>query len=424
MRLGVVLSILAALQLLAGLVVQLLVLRIVGVGPVTDAYVAAQAVPLVLAGLLSGSLQGLWLPRFARLAEDPTALRREQAASQGQVLRLLVGLCLPLWLGLPWWTRWMFPGFSSEQLAQVVALSGPLLAATLVNGQAALLLAAERARDRFIGIEVIALMGSFVMIGLVWLLVPRFGIVAAAWIALARAGMVYILYLRQCGWPPMALQPDASSREVWQQARPLLSVALFIKSSPLVDRFWSSNGSGGDVTLLNIAQLAMNALASIVERSVLVRAVPEFARELQRADLPGLQHSYLRCLARIGLVVLAVGVLLFAARPIWNGVMLRLLQTQPEGATQIWMMCLLLLPALFVAVAGSAAVAVFYAFGETRTPAAIGMFGFMTSIALKGLFFASFGIVGIAAAASTYLIFVMIAHQVAVSRKIARAQTP
>jgi putative peptidoglycan lipid II flippase len=420
-RVSLALGILSALHLLAALIAQLTVLRIVGVGPVTDAYIAAQAVPVVLAAVVSASLQSVWLPRFARAAADRSVLRTEQAIAQGQALKLLLGLSLPLSATLPLWVRWIFPGFSADQLTLVAALSWPLLAAGVLTGQGGLLTAGLRSSGRFLAGEVVSLVGAIATIVLLIALVPRYGIVAAPWITLLRAAAVWGLQWLLSGRPGVTICGNAAGREVWRQLRPLVGGALFIKTSPLVDRYWSSLGSSGDVTVLNIAQLGTNSVAAILERSILVPVVPEFARYVQHRDAHSLRGAYQRCLSRTALAVATVGLLLVLLWPIWALTLQALVRVPPDIATQIWLACLLLLPALFVSVGGSAAVAVFYAFGETRTPVTIGVAGFMVSLVLKAVLFKYFGILGIAAGTSAYLVMNMVLYHRAVNQRIVRA---
>jgi putative peptidoglycan lipid II flippase len=412
---------LAAMQLVASLIGQLAILRIVGIGVASDAYIAAQAVPVVLAALIAASLQSLWLPRLARAAGNAPLLRTEQGIAQGQTLKVLLGISLPLWIASPLWVRWAFPGFSDGQLAQVVTLGGPLLAAGVLNGQSILLTVGLRAQKRFIGPELVSLGGTLVMIAVIVWLVPLFGISAAPWITFARAAGVYGIQLVQAGRPPLDLRASETSREVWRQLRPLIGGSIFIKTGPLVDRFWSSQAGGGAVTALNLAQLAVNSIATILERAILVPLVPEFARRIQRGDIAGLRQAYHRSLLHIGLCVGAVGVALLGLYPVWDGLLLALLRIQPAVAREIWLACMLLLAGLFVSVGGSAAVAVFYAFGETRIPVVIGVGGFIASLVFKGLLFQWFGILGVAAGASLYLVLNMTLYHVAVVRRLAQA---
>lgn len=423
MRVNFALAVLAASQLVASLVGQLVILRLVGVSSTTDAYIAAQAVPVVLAAVVAASLQSVWLPRLARVAQDSPLLRQEQAIAQGQTFKVLVGISVPLWLAAPWWVRLAFPGFEENQFVQVSSLVGPLLAAGVLNGQSILLTAGLRAQKRFLAPELVSLSGSLVMIVLLVWWIPRFGIAAAPWITLARATAVYGIQLAQAGLPSIDLGSSATSREVGHQLRPLIGGSLLFKTGPLVDRFWSSHAGGGAVTALNLAQLAVNSIASILERAILVPVIPEFARRLQHGDLPGIRGAYFKALQHSAFAVVGIGASLLAIYPAWNWLLLHLLHVSADAAHTIWLACALFLPGLFVSVSGSAAVAVFYAFGETRVPVQIGVGGFIASLVFKGVLFQQFGILGIAAGTTLYLLLNMTVLHFAVLRRLARAST-
>jgi len=400
---------------------QLVVLRIVGVSPESDAYIAAQALPQVILAVIAASLQSLWLPRFARLSKDPMGLRAELSIAQGQTFKILMGLTVPIWLGSFLWVPWAFPGFAPDQLNQVVALSGPLLAAGVLNAHSGILTAGMRANGRFLRAEVAALLGSIASIALYAIFVPRHGIAAAAWIGLARAASVYTVQLLQAGRPGLTLRATETSRAVWRQVRPLMGAGLFIKSSPMVDRYWSSQAGNGAVTVLNLAQLGINSLAVVLERAILVPVSPEFARRLERNDISGLRQAYMRCLRRTAVAVGGMALLLGLLWPVWNDLLLTFLRVPPAAAQQIFVASMLLLPALFSAVGASSAAAVFYAFGETRLPTVIGISGFAASLILKGVLFYAFGILGVAAGGSLYVMLVLLMYHLAVSRRLARA---
>lgn len=421
MRLGLTLGTLAAAQLLAGLVGQLWVLRVVGVGPATDAYIAAQAVPMVLAAIVSTSLQSLWLPRLSRLAHEPASLRREQGVALGQSIRILAGLSLPLALASAWWAPALFPGLGADQIGDVVTLGLPLFLATILNGQIGILAVSCRVQGHFLKAEVIGLFGSLAAVALIVVLVPHYGILAAAWIALLRALGVQIALRASMAGVLTHWLADASSRTVAKQLRPLVGGAVFIKSNPLVDRYWSSQAPGGGLTTLNVAQLLINSLAAVIERALLTSTLPQFARLLQDGDLVGLRKAYMRCLTSIAAVVGVVTLALLALWPLWDALLGAVLNIPPATAQQIWRLGLILLPALYVAVGGSAAVAVFYAFGETRVPVLIGICGFAASLVLKAVLFHAAGIEGLALGASIYLVLNMTAYHVAVDRRIRRA---
>jgi putative peptidoglycan lipid II flippase len=422
MRTPITLGILAILQLLVALIGQLAVLRIVGIGSVTDAYIAAQAVPLILTAVVAASLQSLWLPRFSREGHDPSALRDEQCIAQGQSLLILALMSALLWLGSAYWAALAFPGFGPEQRDLVVFLGAPLFAAAVFNSQSGLLTAGFRASGSFYVAEAVSLSTAVIALAMILLLVPKFGILAAACISALRAAAVYgVLYLK-AGRPAPRLRRTETSRLVARQVRPLIIGGIFIKAGPLVDRYWSSQAVSGSVTLLSVAQLAMNSLATILERALLVQVLPSFSKLLKQGDVRGLRASYNLCLLKILMAVVVVGVFLLLLRPVWTVGLTEVLSLPPETAHEVWLLCVILLPSLYVSVAGSAAVAVFYAFGETSIPTAIGVCGFLASLVLKGVLFAYFGILGVAAGASLYLALNMVLYHFSVLRRIGLAQ--
>jgi len=421
MRTGLSLGALAALQLAASLVGQLIVLRIVGVGLSSDAYIAAQSLPMVLGAVMTTSFQNVWLPRFARVAHDTANLRSAQAIAQGQTLQFLLTLSLMLWLASPWWSKILFPGLSPAQHDQISRMCGPLFLAGVFTAMSGLLTAAMRATGVFMKAEVTALVGAIAAIVLVFAVVPHHGVEGAAWITLARAVFVCAVHFRQGGSPGVNFRLTPTSLEVWRELRMVMGGGLLIKTGPLVDRYWSSKAAGGGMTLFNIAQMGINAMTVVLERAVLIPASPEFARQVERGDFAALRRSYRRCISHVVFGVAAAGLALLALRPIWHDLMHGLLRIDPIPADMIFTTCLLLLPSAFAAVSASCATAVLYAFRGTRIATTIGVMAFFASLALKGILFSHYGIPGLAAATSIYVLGVWACYHFAVDRYIKRA---
>lgn len=420
MRTPITLGLLAALQLLAGLAAQIIVLRILGIGLQTDAYVAAQAVPMILTAVVAASLQSLWLPRFARAADRESTWIAELSTALGQTLKVMLSLVVLLWASSGLWSKALFPGFSDFQLNLVVNVGAPLFVAASFNAIAGILTAALRARERFIVPEALSFLASLLALFGIVLLVPRYGVIAAAWLSAGRGLFVFLALFVATRRPLFRLRATNQSREVANQARPLVGAGLFIKSGPLVDRYWGSQAGGGDITILSVAQLAMTSLATILERALLAQALPDFAKRLKNGGPVELGQAYRHCLRRIFIAVVFIGVCLIAILPIWDFLCAQTLHLPPDTAWQLWLICISLLPSLFVAIAGSAAVAVFYTFGETRVPTLISILGFVVSLILKGVLFLRFGIIGIAIASSMYLALNMTLYHIAVTRRLSK----
>src|SRR5690349_2730729 len=81
---------LAAVQLTASFLLQLMILAVVRVGAQTDAYIAAQTVPLLIFAIVGTSVQNAWQPRLVLAAPNFSEWIGVQSAATGQVL-IVVG---------------------------------------------------------------------------------------------------------------------------------------------------------------------------------------------------------------------------------------------------------------------------------------------------------------------------------------------
>jgi putative peptidoglycan lipid II flippase len=411
---------LAALQLAASLAVQVAVLRLVGAGRETDAYVAAQTVPMVVFAIVSASLNNLWQARFAVLHEDTHALLSAQRQAQGQVVVVFGSLFAVLAVTSAAWLQWLFPGFTAEQRAQALAMTLPLLGASWLQCHVALIVAALRARERFLAPELVGLAGTAAALLLIVLLVPRLGIEAASWITLARAFAVYGVLFLNAGRPTPYLPGVWRERDSWRQLWPLISSSALYKAGPLVDRFWSSQASAGGMTLFGLAQAGIVAAATVLERALCMPVNSRMGRAVALGDYVGVRRDYRSAIKHVSIAVAMVGLVLVLLRPLWDGAAATVLKVNTDDAQRLWWFMVLLLGHLHVAASGTVCVAVFYAMADTKTPSAILIAGFLVGVAAKSIGFVFFGLVGLAAATSIYHALNMTLLIVAVERRLLR----
>jgi putative peptidoglycan lipid II flippase len=418
LKLNLSLGAIASLQLAASFALQLIVLAVLGAGIGTDAYVAAQAVPAVIFSVLAVSLQNVWQPKLAVLSGDLVQWRNAQGAAQGQVLMLFGGMAVALIATAPLWVHVLFPGFSDSQAAMTAYMSQILLVAMILNGQAALLTTAQRARDRFLAAEVVSLLATIAAAGALALLLPAFGVEAAAWITLARAIVVTVILYVLADMPAMALRRAWRETAVWHQLRPMLAGSSIYKTGPLLDRFWSSYAPAGGVTVFNLAQAGMGAFSAVLDRAVSVPVTPRLARLVAAGDYSGVRKLYRTCVIRITILVALLLVVLLLLKPFWSSLALSLLRMDDPLSSQLWLICLLLLGYAHVAASGSVAVAAFYAMGDAKTPVKVGVLGFAFGVLLKSLAFLTWGLPGLALGTSIYYIINMLAMCVLLEKKI------
>lgn len=181
--------------------------------------------------------------------------------------------------------------------------------------------------------------------------------------------------------------------------------------------------SVGSVTLVGLAQSAMSAIASVLERALCVPMSPRVARCVAAGDAAGVRRLYRSTVLAVAAATACVGAAFVAVQPVWAPGMNLLLSLEAERAALLWWLCILLLGFLFVAAAGTAVVAVFYALGDTRTPALIGLTGFGIGVVAKSAGFLMLGLQGLVLATSLYYIANLVALVVSVERRIERLRT-
>ena len=409
---------LAALQLLTNLALQVVVLSIVGVGTSTDAYIAAQAVPLLLVSVLATSLQNVWQPRLAVLNDDLAARSAGQSLALGQALVIFGVPVLVLAIFARVWAKFLFPGFSLDQLSLTATMTQVLLVASFFNGQVALLTTVQRSRDRFVWPEIAQLIAFIVAIAAVIPALRTFGIEAVPWVVVGRSVLVCLILYVMAERPALAPIEALRKRDLWPGTAVLMAGSSIYKTGPLVDRFWISMAPAGSVTVFNLVQTGMNALAIVLDRAICVPAAPTLARFAQARDFTGLRALYRQCVRRTVYAVAVLPLILFAVHPFWASVAGTVLKIDPVLAEQMWVLSFMLLGYLIVAGCGYAVMASFYALDDMRTPVTIGIAGFMVGVVLKSAAFLQIGITGLAIATSAYYVLNLVVLIYLLERKI------
>lgn len=402
MNLSISLGVLAALQVGAGLLIQIVVLRLLGAGGQTDAYVAAQSVPLVLFSILAVSMQNVWQPRLALLRQDSTRWRETQRVAQTQAFIAFGASTFLLWVAAPMWVPGLFPGFGNPAIQLTISMVLPFLGSAMLNGHSFLFTAALRTRDRFISPELISLCGTLIAVCLIAIAVPRYGVKAAAWITFARAAFVCTILHWQADRPTADFSGAWTERSTWRQLRLLLLGSAFYKTGPLVDRFWASHTAGGAMTVFVLTQAAVAALSTVLERALCVPQIPQLARLVGTNKMLDVRRVYRRSILNVTWATVAIAVALIAVYPAWAFVVSSVLGIPASLAADMWLICMLLLGYLHVAASGTVAVSVYYAMGDMRTPVVVGVSGFIASIVIKSAGYLLWGLPGLAAAISIY----------------------
>jgi putative peptidoglycan lipid II flippase len=284
----------------------------------TDAYVAATAMPELVAGvLLSGVLGYAIIPELLRrrAGDDPQAAPRLVRAAFGQVLLLTGGLALVVIAAADPLTSAVAPGLDADQHDDAVLMlrvSSPAMVFYGVTGVAGAVL---NTRKSFLPVPWSFVAGN--ALGIVVLIAfSTIGIVAAALGYVASAAVFalvqWVLVRRHA---PIG-RPAWRGPEVSTVIRAGL-IAIVVTSAPFIrvffERILASTASAGDLAALGFATRLIVMIGAVVAVSVGTVVFPTFAEQAIAKQREALAHTLRRAVTLVVAVSLPISVAMAAA---------------------------------------------------------------------------------------------------------------
>lgn len=412
-----------AVQLMAGLALQVVVVAQLGAGRDTDLFVAAQAVPAMLFAVLSAPLQNLWFPRLSVAANDDARWAGELSTALGQSFLLFGLIAILLGLTAERWLPVILPGFTEELHQRTRHLTWLLLAAAVFNGHGAIYTQALRARERFIQPEIINATCSIAAVLACVVLVPTHGVEGAALAVLMR-GLVAVIWLAgQCKFTMPSVRRGWQVKGYWHRLTVLISGGSICETVVLVDRYLGSLAAAGGMTAYNLAKQGMSAGAVVIERSLTVPFMPGAARGLAAGLAAEVARSRQRLLGRILAATALVGLVLLLALPVWDITLARALRLNADMASQVWWICVWFLGYLMLMPAIAANVSMLFAMGDSRSANVISIGCFVIECGAKWALFHWMGLPGLALASSFALLVNFLTGHVLVGRRMRALRT-
>ena len=400
MKQAIQLGTLSAANIGIAFLFQWYVLTQLGPGTETDALFAGMTLPQLVLAVISGSLMHVLVPLLA--GEDEDRLRHDAWGFFVLVGGLFGVLATILYLTAPWWIPLTVPGFDAAAKALTVELTRIQLIGMVFAAVNGVQWAAYHAKQQFVWAEFTPiLVSAFALLLLIWAL-PRYGVVAAAWISTLRLGLQTLLLAPGMGRP---VWPDLKSPAIsaaWQRIKPLLLGTAYYKTDPLVDRFLLSTAGSGSLSLYYLAQQIYGAVNQVINKAIAAPLVPLLSKLHKAGDAEGFQQAYRRKLMQVGAISL-VSLLLLG---LFGQAMLVLLvghgNVSIDNVKELWWI-LIWLGGMFVGgVAGQICSNSFYACGDTITPTRMSMLTYTAYIPCKVAAFYIWGVVGLATATSIY----------------------
>ncbi|HMC09689.1 MAG TPA: lipid II flippase MurJ, partial [Pirellulaceae bacterium] len=400
---------LTLLQLLLQFATQLVLAKYFGAAGEMDAYVAALALPVVIATILSGSLGYALVPVIAeRLA---AASNRDAATAASQIGLYLFTLSVVITSLVLATARPLMailcPGFSADEqrlTADLLRISSLLI---MANSLIAYLNALFHSYRHFARPALAGVVGTLVTFGYVVLLHDRQGIFAVAWgVVFGAAVTVAILaplFVTKL-WCSAAwkLPMQAGTRRCLWLLMPLVLTAIYWRLDPLLDRFLASRLPTGNIAHMGYAWRLISALTLIGTSGLSIVAFPAIAAHaaaVRRTELNAELAYALRFFLFL-MVPVCVGLAGFAM-PVVRLLFERGKFTAADTQA-VALLVVLYVGAIFGAGLGDLLSRTFYSLHDMLVPAAISSVAFTLAAALKFLFVGSWGAGGLVAATSFY----------------------
>lgn len=402
MKQAVQLGTLSAVNIGISFLFQWYVLIQLGPGVETDALFAGMTIPQLVLAVISGSLMHVLVPLLAGESED--RLRHDAWGFFNLIGGLFGVLAALLYAAAPWWVPLTVPGFDEAGQVLTIGLTRIQLIGMVFAAVNGVQWAAYHARQRFLWAEFTPILSSvFALLLLIWAL-PRFGVIAAAWIGVLRMGVQTLLLAPGMGMP---VRPDLGSRAIqqaWPRIKPLLLGTAYYKTDPLVDRFLLSSASSGSLSLYYLAQQIYSAASQVLNKAIAAPLVPVLSMLHKAGDKAGFRRSYHRKLLQVAAISLA-GLLVIG---FFGQAVLDLLvghgNVSADNVADLWWIMIWLGGMFFGGAAGQVVSTSFYACGNTLTPTRMSMLTYTAYIPGKVIVFYFWGVVGLAIATSIYYI--------------------
>jgi peptidoglycan biosynthesis protein MviN/MurJ (putative lipid II flippase) len=270
---------LAAADLGLAFVTQAVVVVTVGFGSQTDAYFAAQVVPLSVFGILQLALH--------RAVVAVYAVRGTSSFPAGFLVAAILGAAALVMMLIAasahWWFGLLFSEVAAAQLAlaiNIIWVQGITTAFLLAN---VVLNALNQVRGRPVTAELATITSTAIATVVALLTVHRLGVLAATYASLLKAMIAMVL--SSAVLSRHVQRGPVPWNELWRVVRPLASGSAVTKFAPVIDRSIAAAGAAGLLSILSFAQMLYSAAMGLAERAMVAPNLPTIRRGVSQSAL-------------------------------------------------------------------------------------------------------------------------------------------
>ena len=394
------LAIVVSINLVIQFLFQWYIITSLGAGIKTDALFGAMALPQFILVVLGGSLTMVLVPIIAKYAGDEFHL--ESWNYFHAVGILFSGIACLLFMTSSWWVALVLPGFKGENYELTVDLARINIIAMVFSALLSVQLSISSAKGNFFRIEYTSIVANVIAFVLLIILIKPYGIYVVAWVSVIRVILQVVFLLKIMGPYRRPNFNSVTFKPAWKKLKPLIAGNAYYKTDSLVDRYLTSKGIAGELTLLSFAQQLYLAVNSILVKVLVNTMIPEMARVHALGDQKRFNAIFKKRLA-ISFVYgfISWGAILLIGE--WFlGFIFSFKKMTPADVHKLWLLLVLLGGYLLGDLIGSITSGAFYAKGDTATPTKIGTILFTLYIPIKIYCYIKFGIVGLAITVSAY----------------------
>ena len=378
-----------------GMVAEMVMSAVFGVGLATDAYYAAIRIPQLLRELLAeGSLQNAYVPAFSDATEKEgiEGAWRLASALLGVLLCVLGGSVLLFWFGAPLLVRGMAEGFTdnAEKYALTVSLTrwmSPFLVGLSLAGFASAMLNVRgrffwpaMAQNAFNALIIVSALGSSRFAE--WSGLPA--IVAVA-IATTLSGFVQLALTVPALWregfrfkPTLGGHPGL--RRMLMYLGPAIIGISTVQFNLVVESHWASDYGDGPVTYLIKSFRLVQIPLAVFSGSVATTALAAVSRHVARGEQKQVGDEVARALTLNAALVLPCAVAFFVlAHPLIALLFQRGAFTALDTSNTANMLQMYAL-AVFGICTHRLAVPLYYALGDPKTPMRLSIVAMLAKI--------------------------------------------
>ncbi len=296
-----------------GFATQVVIAAAFGARADMDAFLAATTLPQYVTAVVVTALSFVFIPVFI---DYSTRGKTEEAWHLGSAVVGLTVLALGtvalagVLLAEPL-LRLTTPGLSGGSLATADRLARITWPSIAASGLVALLAGIYQAHERFAWQALVPALGAGANLLLVVLLVRPMGIEGVALAAVVSAFLQAVLLLPIVvgRWRWSLFHPGVA--EIWRLALPLIASGVFVRWTPVVDRYLASGLAQGSIAHLGYAFKLVTLLSLLLASGIATVVFPRMSMHASAADRDALLHTTGRALRVLWLgvaPVIAIGI--------------------------------------------------------------------------------------------------------------------